>query len=459
MMKAKNHKMLLVLLAIFIFLTAFAIPVAAQNSEVRPVYMVELTGAITAGQKNYLQRQVENALEIDAQLLLIVMDTPGGLVDATLDINQLFLNVPIPVAVLVAPAGAIAGSAGAFILISADIAAMAPGTTVGAAQPLTISPEGTEPANEKTVIFYASHLRNMAAEKGRPEDIAEKFVTENLTLGAREAYDLAVIEYLSANAEELLRELDGSRIEKMGEIYLLSTANAPLISEEMNLRERFQNWLSDPQISFLVLMLGLLGIYFGLSAPGTIVPEVSGAILVVLGIYGIGLFDTNTTGVILLLLGTGLIIAEIFTTGFGILGIGGAVAMVAGAVLLPMEPLMAREWYATFLITVVGTVIGLLIIIIFVAQRVIDSRKKWKDGSAFFNAPEQGITMGDLNPEGMIKARGEIWKARSNDGNFIAGGTEVKVVKAETLMLWVEPIPKMAEDEGVIKGETVDEDN
>lgn len=437
----KNKSIILitvtVLLALVVVLNFTALP---SEAAAKPVYLVELTGAITTGQFNYLNRQVENAVEADAQLLVIQMDTPGGLVDATLQINQLFLNAPIPVAVLVAPSGAIAGSAGAFIIISSDIAAMAPGTTVGAAQPITFSPEGTEPANEKTVIFYASHLRSMALEKGRPEDIAEQFVTDNLTLDAREALEVGLIEYLSGNVNDLMSQVDGNRIEKQGVYYILNTSGAPVIQDEMNLRERMQNWLSDPQISFLVLMLGLLGIYFGLSAPGTIVPEVTGAILVVLGIYGIGLFDTNTTGIVLLLLGAGLIVAEIFTSGFGILGIGGAISVIAGAILLPMEPLMAREWYTAFLVTVVGTTLGLLIIFFFVAQSVIKSRKRWRDGSAFFNTPEKGISVSDINSEGMVKARGELWKARSADGRVIPAGTEVEVVRAETLLLWVRPI-------------------
>ncbi|MDZ4133507.1 MAG: ATP-dependent Clp protease proteolytic subunit, partial [Dethiobacteria bacterium] len=249
-----------------ILLASIAVPAEAAT---KPVYLVDLEGTITTGQFNYLQRQVEMAIDTDAQLLVLVMNTPGGLVDATLKINQLFLNADIPIAVLVAPSGAIAGSAGAFVLIASDIAAMAPGTTVGAAQPITFSPEGTETADEKTVIFYANHLRSVAREKGRPEDIAEKFVTENLTLNAREAYDEGLIEYLSTGVEELLVAIDGLVIEKQGKTYRLNLEGATIYQDEMNLRERMQNWLSDPQIAFMVLMLGILGIYFGLSAPGT----------------------------------------------------------------------------------------------------------------------------------------------------------------------------------------------
>ena len=441
MKKTVSLKYITAIMIVLLIALSLASSVSAQEEEEqRPVHVVELDGAITAGQKTFLQRQVEKAIDSDAQLFLLVMNTPGGLVDATLEINELFLNAPIPVAVLVAPSGAIAASAGAFIIIASDIAAMAPGTTVGAAMPVAISPEGASEADEKTITFYASHLRSVAREKGRPEDIAEKFVTENLTLDARDALEEGVIEYLAANKTELLTTLDGVTVEKQGETYRLNTANAPLVQDDMTVRESLQNWLSDPQISFLILMLGVLGIYFGLSAPGTIVPEVSGVILLVLGIYGIGLFDTNTTGVVLLLLGVGLIAAEILSSGFGILGIGGAASLVAGAVLLPTEPLMARDWYGTFLVTVVGTVLGLVIIIIFVAQRVIHSRKTYTSGSSYFKPPEKGVVTAEIDPIGMIKARGELWRAQSEDGSTIAEGTEVEVVKTETLMLWVKPL-------------------
>ena len=436
----KNNYLSIFIVLLITIMLALAAPGASVSAAQKPVYVVELDGAVTAGLNNYLQRQVELAQTEEAQLFVLIMNTPGGLVDATLKINQLFLNAKMPVAVLVAPSGAIAGSAGAFILISADLALMAPGTTVGAAQPIAFSPEGAESADEKTINFYAGHLRSIAREKGRPESVAERFVTENLTIDAREALELGVIDYIAADLQELLETVNGTEIEKQGITYSFDTVGAPVLREDMNLRERLQNWLSDPQIAFMVLIIGFLGIYFGLNAPGTIVPEVSGLILVILGIYGIGLFDTNTTGIVLLLVGLGLIIAELFTAGFGILGIGGSLSMVAGAILLPMEPLMAREWYTTFLITVVGTVIGLLIVMIFIIQRIIDSRRRFSDGSDYFNLPPKGVTVSDLKPEGMIKARGELWKAKSVDETEIASGMEVEVVGSENMILWVKPL-------------------
>ncbi len=439
-----------ILVAIILFLTTatliLALPGSSTNTEEiesssRHVYLIEVEGPVTTGQKNFIKRQVESAIDMDAQLLVVRINTPGGLVDATMEINELFLNVPMPVAVLVAPSGAIAGSAGAFILMASDIAVMAPGTTVGAAQPVAISPEGSGEAGEKTVTFYASYMRNTAEEQGRPGDIAERFVTENLSLGAREALEKGMIEYLAINVHELMNALDGKEIEKLGEIYKLNTADAPIEQDEMTLAERFQNWLSNPQVAFLVLMAGFLGIYLGLSAPGTIVPEVGGLILLIMGIYGIGMFDVNTTGIILLLVGLGLIMAEVFTSGFGVLGIGGAISLTVGAIMMPVEPLMATEWYPTFMVTVGGVVLGLVIIMIVVVQRIIQSRRRWTGGSEHFTPPEKGVTVNDLDPEGQIKARGEYWSARTLDGSTIPAGKEIKVVKAETLLLWVE-LPK-----------------
>ena len=430
----------------YAFLSVSAADEVMENPR-QPVYLVELEGAVTTGQKNFLRRQVEKALELEFQLLVLRINTPGGLVDATMEINELILNVPLPVAVLVAPSGAIAGSAGAFILMASDIAAMAPNSTVGAAQPVVFSPEGTGEAGEKTITFYASYMRNTAEEKGRPGDIAERFVTENLSLGARESLEKGMIDYLAGSIGELMEVVDGLEVEKQGIVYQLNTADAPVEQGEMTTGERFQNWLSNPQIAFLVLMAGFLGIYFGLSAPGTIVPEVGGLILLIMGIYGIGLFDVNTTGIILLLLGLGLIIAEVFTSGFGILGIGGALSITAGAIMLPVEPLMAADWYPAFLVTVFGVVLGLVIIILFVVQRIVKSRRRWTGGSEHFTPPKKGVAVSDLEPSGQIRARGEYWSARSVDGKKIPSGAEVEVVKAETLILWVRNVEDKNKEE------------
>jgi len=430
---------LFLLLAALLMLPA-AFSLAAAPGEAGAVVAVEMEGMITAGKLSYLLRQIEEAAADEVQLLLIVMDTPGGLVDATIKINQALLNAPLPVAVLVAPAGAIAASAGSFIVLSADIAAMAPGTTIGAAHPVELTPEGASPAGEKTTAFLAEHLRSLAKAKGRPEDVAEKFVTENLSLSAWEAKEAGVIDLLASDVNDLLKQLDGRVVEKEGRKYHLSTAGAAIHHPAMTPGEKMQDLLSNPQVAFLLLMLGLLGLYFGFATPGTFVPEVVGGILLVMGIYGIGLFDTSTTGIVLLLLGAGLIIAEIFTPGFGVLGIGGALSLIAGAILLPFEPLMSAEWYLSFRLTAIGIVLAVLLIALAVTSAVVYSCRRWKDGSSYFKPPERGIAVSDIDPEGQIKSRGELWLARSDDGSRIPAGTEVEIVRSETLYLWVRPL-------------------
>lgn len=430
----------LLLLLTVIFLPSTVPPAAAASGKEDPVVVIEVEGMITAGLQGFITRQVAEAEKGGAQLFVMILDTPGGLVDATIKINQALMGANLPVAVLVAPSGAIAASAGSFIVLSADIAAMAPGTTVGAAHPVELTPEGSSPADDKTTNFLAEHLRSLAKTKGRPVDIAEKFVTENLTLSAWDAEEAGVVDLLASNLGDLLQQLEGRRVEKEGREYLLHTSEAPLQYPGMIIREKVQNLLSDPQVAFLLLMVGLLGLYFGFSNPGTFVPEVLGGILLIMGIYGIGLFDTSTTGVILLLLGVGLVMAEIFSPGFGILGIGGALALAAGAVMLPFEPLMSADWYGSFRMTALGIVLAIVILAAVVTYAIVYSRRRWPDGGYYFKTPLQGVAVSDLDPEGQIKARGELWLARSDDGARIEAGTLVRVVRSETLMLWVRPL-------------------
>ena len=258
-------------------LVMFLLPASEVSADGRNVvYVIPIEDMITVGTAGFLERHVLKAEEAGAQAVIVMMNTPGGLVDATLDINRIFRGTYLPVVVFVAPSGAIAASAGAFILISADVAAMAPGTTVGAAQPITLSPEGgTAPAEEKTERFLAGHIRSMAKETGRPEEIAEKFITENLVLNYEDAMELGVSDITAANLNELLLELDGYEVEKEGEALIMQTAGARLVDGRTNIGDRLQNTLSNPQVAFLLLMLGLAGIYLGLNMPGTFVPEYS----------------------------------------------------------------------------------------------------------------------------------------------------------------------------------------
>ena len=442
MKKLHTRTLLICILLIFsfLFISRGGLPNVHGSSIDKGIYVLDLKGVITTGQAVFIKRQLDTLDPEAVQALVIVMNTPGGLVDATLELTEAFATAPVPVIVLVAPTGAIAASAGAFILVSADIAAMAPGTTVGAAMPVALSPGGSETADDKTINFLAGHMRSITEEKGRPGQITEQFVTENLTLSSGEAHEQEVIDLLVPNLDALLTELDGWEGVKGGVPFTLSTAAAPLLEQEMTLQERFQDKISDPQLAFLLLMVGGMGLYFGLGMPGTFVPEVLGAIALLLGIYGIGLFDTNTMGIIFLVVGFALLIVEIFSAGFGVLGIGGAVSLLVGAIMLPQEPLMAEGWYPAFRATAFGLALSVSLLSFLIVTVLIRSRRLWKESGSFFSAAATAIVEQELNPYGTVKMRGELWQACSEDGATITKGSRVEVIRQEGLTLFVRPV-------------------
>ena len=440
--RGKNYfKTALLAIVCFLFiLSSFSGENTTQAQESGEIYLVTLEDTITAGNVAFVKRMVDEAEQNNAEAIIVQLNTPGGLVDATFDLCSKFLETEVPVVVYVSPSGSIAASGGAFILLSSDIAVMSPATSVGAAQPVMISPEGTATADDKTTQFIAKQIQEFAEAQGRPGDIAERFVTENLTLGHSEALDKEVIDLVSPSLEYLLVELDGYTLEKMGQTHTLHTEDASMVEKSMGTSERLQDFVSDPQIAFLLLMGGMMLLYIGFSNPGTFVPEVLGGIALVMGVYGMGLFDTNTTGIALMLLGAGLLIAEVFVSGFGIMGVGGAISLLIGSLLLPLEPLMAPDWYGGFMITVIGTVIGVSLILLVIIQRVISSRRRGlSQKTSVFSLPKTGVVIKELNPNGMIRARGEIWSGRSVEGGDICEGTKVEVVGNEGFKLLVKP--------------------
>jgi membrane-bound serine protease (ClpP class) len=425
---------------LFIYIFCFAlIPVGIQQeAKAGDIYLLEIKGTITRGQAAFVERQLSAASADLAQAVIIELDTPGGLVEATLDLTKSFSASPIPVIVFVQPTGAIAASAGAFLLISADIAAMAPGTTVGAAMPVTLSPDGgSEKADEKTINFLAGHMKSIARQKGRSADLAEKFVTENLALDAIEAQEKGVSDLVAENLTVLLEKIDGFEGEKDGHPFVLNTAGASILEKDMIPRERLQDKVSDPQVAYLLLIAGALGIYFGLGMAGTFILETLGGIALLLGIYGMGLFDTNTAGIIFIVLGLGLLVVEVFTAGFGILGIGGGVSLLIGSVLLPSEPLMAPYWYPRFMAIAVGAAVGVCVLSFLIATMIIRSRRSWKGRETFFGPASKALVVEELSPYGTVKMRGELWKALSHNNSTIPQGAEVEIVKQQGLTLIV----------------------
>lgn len=433
-----------VLLAALLLLAA---PSAAADaaSGVRPaeILVVRVEGTVTAGTTNFLKESIERAVEQGHHAVVVLIDTPGGLVDSTLEIIKDLLNAPVPVITYVYPRGAIAASAGTFILIAGHVAAMSPGTTVGAAMPVMMQPAGeeTRAADEKTINFLAGHMTNIAEERGRPTEQVERFVTENLTIGAVEAEQLGVIDLIADNLPHLLQELDGREITVAGDSITLQTADATLIDLEMTVAQRIIHFISNPQVALMLFLLGVYGIFFGLNMPGTFVPETLGAIALILALFGLGMFEVNALGIVLIIMAIVLFVAEAFTPTFGFFTVAGAIALVIGALLLPVEPLLPAAWFRHFRMTVFGMAAVTVGFFVLVITKVVMVRSRPVVHEAGGMEGYHGLVMDALDPVGTVKIRGEWWRAKSAEENgAIAQDSRVRVVRQEGMVLIVEQL-------------------
>lgn len=452
-MKGNLHKthhprrftlILTLLLLTFLISTPFSTLVQAQEdpSPGTPLVLtLDVSGMITAGTTAHIQRAVEEANAQKADALVLLLDTPGGLVDATLDILSSLSASEVPVITYVTPQGAIAASAGAFILLGGHITAMSPGTTTGAAMPVTLSPdeEGSQTADDKTILFLAGHIRSIAETNGRPGDIAERFVTENLTLSSREALELGVADYIEPNLSALLETVHGTTVQLQSGPVTLNTQNPRVEGLERSLTEGITHLISNPQITFILLLVGVYGLIIGVSNPATFVPEVLGAISLVLALFGLGMFEINLFAVIMIVLGFGLLVAEALTPTYGVLGTGGVISLVVGALYLPVEPLVTSRWLVQFRLMAIGMgVVGSIFLVILVTGLARLRKLPARQGrNEFVNAI--GTVKDDLDPEGLIMVQGELWRAKSADGALIPKDTPVRVVERKQLLCLVEP--------------------
>ena len=437
-----NTKLLRWIFLSFVLLSILFAFVAYSGGEVEGknvIYVLKIEGTITEGTSLDVVEGLREAEEIGAEAVLVELDTPGGLVDSTLKITEAILNSEVPIITYVTPKGAIAASAGSFILVSGNIAAMAPGTTTGAAMPVEIGMEGRKAADEKTIKFYAGHVESIAASRGRNATQAKRFVTENDVLNENTALERGIIDIIAEDETELLNKVDGMTVKIGNENRTLATKNAYRDIKEKSLRSSLLETLSNPQIAFILLMVGMYGLIFGFMSPGTYVPEMIGAICLILSLYGMGLFEVNMFGVLLIIIAVILFIAEALTPTFGILTVGGAVCLIIGALILPKEPLLLNpEWFRSFLLTAIGIAAASAAFFFFAVGAVLKVRKR----RAKVGAEELigKVTKAETNIDeegGTIKIQGEIWNARTVEGEKIEEGEKVEIVDREGLTLIV----------------------
>jgi membrane-bound serine protease (ClpP class) len=417
---------------------AIGVALLAQAISAAPkVIAVDVDGMVHPITVEIVVSAIERAKQENATLILIRLNTPGGLMDAMRQIIEKIVSSPIPVVTLVAPSGGRAASAGFFILESGDLAAMEPGTNTGAAHPVALGVEMDAEMKQKVENDAAASMRSITTKRGRNSALAETAVRESKSFTEREALDQHLIDLVVANEQELLATLDGRSITRFdGARQTLHTDGATIEVYEKSIRQRIISAIADPNIALVLLVLGALGIYVEFSHPGLIAPGVFGAILVLLGLSAISVLPINWLGVALLLLAFSLFALEVKLASHGILGAGGAVAMVLGAVMLidTPQPEMRIHW-----ITAISLALPFSAITVFLLSLAVRARRNKVVTGREGMIGETGAAVTELAPEGKVFVHGEYWDAVA--ARPVAAGARVTVTAIDKLKLTVEPGP------------------
>jgi membrane-bound serine protease (ClpP class) len=418
---------------IVFFILCLLISAAGLSAEQVKIRVVGIHDPITPVTASFLHRSLQEAAQEGDRLLLIELDTPGGLDTAMRSIVQDIFASPVPVAVFVAPAGARAASAGAIIALSADICAMSPGTNIGAAHPVSIGEKPDKVMEAKIVNDAEAYVEGIARKQGRDEVLARQMVRDSISLSADKALAGRVIDLMATDRSDLLRQLEGRRINRDGKELVLKLAGATVVPAEMGMRERILNAISNPNVAYVLLMIGMLGLFFELSNPGVILPGAIGGISLILAFFAFQTLPVNYAGVLLILLALILFIAEIKIVSHGMLTVGGVIAMVLGSLLLfeSPEPYLRVSW-SVILVTVAATV-GFFV---FAVRKALQAHRNQPTTGREGLVGEVGVADGELTPAGgKVFVRGEYWDAWSDAP--VSAGEQVVVDAVEGMRLKV----------------------
>lgn len=455
---ARPGRAILPLLCLAVMSIGGAAPAAAQTQDRpvqdRPVFVVDIKGVIGFVTASQLAKGIERAESANAGALIVRLDTPGGLVSTTREMILAILASRVPIVVYVAPSGARAASAGTYLLYASHVAAMAPATHVGAATPIALgvpavpgSPP-TQPQDKnkdggdrmsaserKTLNDAIAWVRGLAQLRGRNADWAEKAVREAATLTASEALREKVIEVVAGSMPELLAAIDGRRVQTAGGEVLLATKDHTVVEVKPDWKTELMSVIADPNLAFLLLMIGFYGVLFELMNPSFLAPGVIGSISLVLGLTALSVLPVSYGGLALLVLGIGLMVAEGFTPSFGILGIGGIVAFVLGALFL-FDPAATDIRIAVSWPLVAGAAVASLAFFVGIAGLAVRARSRPVRTGAEQMIGSAGEVVSWSAGEGLVRVHGEIWAAKSDSG--FAPGQAVRVVDRSGLTLLVE---------------------
>lgn len=417
-------------------------PVAAQDRDARPrrAIVIEYDGIIHPVAAEFIDEAITRADTSGAAILVLVLRTPGGLLDSTRSIVSRMIAARTPIAVFVGPAGARAASAGFIIALAADVAAMAPGTHIGAAHPVSGTGEKVdETMAKKAAADAAAYARTLAEARKRNVTLAAEAVIESRAFTESEALKASppLIDLITPSVDELLRTLDGRTIARFdGRTVTLNTGGAPIERVEMTARQRFLSGIAHPQIAYLLLTLGMLGLTVELWNPGAILPGVAGGLCLLLAFFAFQVLPVSTIGLLLVIFGLGLLVLELKLPSFGVLGVGGTVSLLFGSLMLTRQVPGVQVGYRV----IVPAVLALAGIVLMLGRLAIAAQRVPSVTGVEAMIGEQGQTLTAITPDraGQVGVHGEIWRATSHDA--IAAGALVRVAGVSGLTVIVEPL-------------------
>jgi membrane-bound serine protease (ClpP class) len=407
-------------------------PLSAQAAK-GEVYVVKASGTINPGMAEYLIGSMDKSSREGAVCIVIQLDTPGGLALSMRSIVMAMLASEIPVVVFVSPSGARAASAGVMITLAADIAAMAPGTNIGAAHPVNLGQkEMGKTMGEKVINDMVAYTKSIAEKRGRNSEWAEKAVRESVSVTEKEALELKVIDLIAEDLNDLLEKIDGRKLKDKGTLH---TKGLKTVFLKETLRDKILKTLSDPNIAYLLMMIGMAGLYFELSHPGAIFPGVIGAISLILAFFAFQTLPVNYAGILLIAVALILFILEMKVTSYGLLSLGGIISLFLGSLMLfeGGAPELRLSWGV--LIPTVIMVSGFFVIVAGLVFRSQISKPRTGDKGLI---GEVGVVKERLAPGGKVFVHGELWNAEAPEP--IEAGAKVRVIGMEHLVLKVEKV-------------------
>lgn len=419
---------------LLIALLFFALPSLGWGQK---IYSITVDGSINPATADYIVRSIEKASKQSASALVINLNTPGGLLKSTRTITGAILDAPLPVIVYVNPNGAHAGSAGVFITLAAHVAAMAPGTNIGAAHPVSMQGGADSIMNAKATNDAIAFISTIAQKRNRNVEWAQEAVRNSVSITSAEALEKGVIDLVSPNLLTLLQQTDGKRVEVGDGSYVLQTKSAQVEVIEMSFAEKLLNIISDPNIAYILMLLGFYGLLFEIYNPGAVFPGVIGAISIILAFYAMNTLPVNYAGVALIAVAIILFLLEIKVVSHGILAIGGVIALFLGSLMLIKENNFTGIIAISKSVIITATIVTALFFLFVIGLGLKAQKGKKLTGMPGF-VGQTGEALEDFDQSGYILVQGERWKAESIRGK-IEKGQKVTVTSFKDFILYIEP--------------------